>query len=97
MIECFTSNIMYETEVCNETKDDCKRYLSAAETSFKEKLRKHTRDLKHTKYGKPTKLSNYVFTLKSHGMTLIVKWSIFKRISSKMSANYCKLYVTKNF
>ena len=64
MIECLTPNIMYETKVSDETSNDCKRYFSASETSFKERLRKNTGDLKHTKYGKRIKLSNYIFTFK---------------------------------
>lgn len=70
MIECLTPNIMYETKISDETSNDCKRYFSASETSFKERLGKHARYLKHTKYGERTKLSNYIFTLKSHGMIL---------------------------
>ena len=55
MIECLTPK-GYETKVSDETSNDCKRYFSASETSFKERLRKNTWDLKHTKYGKRIKL-----------------------------------------
>ena len=30
-------------------------------------------------------------------MTVIVKWSILERVSSKNSANYCNLYLTEKF
>ena len=33
-------------------------------------------------------------TLKSYGITPIVKWSIVKRVSSKTTTNYCKLCLT---
>ena len=91
MIECLTPNIMYETKVSDETSNDCKRYFSASETSFKERLGKHARYLKHTKYGECTKLSNYIFTLKSHGMILQLNGVFLKELAVKcqqITANY---------
>ena len=36
--------------------DKCKRYLGAAETSFKERYNNRTRDFKHKKYVKCSEL-----------------------------------------
>ena len=71
----------YEANTSNETNNECKRYLGAW-------------DVKQ-KYGKCTELSKCHWTLKSHGITPIVNWSIVKRIRSKKSANYCKLFLTE--
>ena len=69
----------------------------ASETLFKERFRNHTRDFKHEKYEKCTELSKFIWNLKSHGMTPIVKWSFVKRVSCKTAANYCKLCLTEKF
>ena len=47
--KCYIPNIMYEAKVSNKTKNECKKYLSASETPFKEIFRNHTRDFKHKK------------------------------------------------
>ena len=49
------------------------------------------------KYKKCTELSKYTWSLKSHGITPTVKWSIVKRVNSKKIANYWKLCLTENF
>ena len=49
------------------------------------------------KYKKCTELSKYTWSLKSHGITPTVKWSIVKRVNSKTTANYWKLCLTEKF
>ena len=93
---CLTPSIIYEAKVSNET-NDCKRYFIASETPFKERFSNHTRDFKHKKYDRCTELSKHIWTLNSHGITSIVKWSIVERVTSKTSANYCQLCLTENF
>ena len=95
--KCLTTSIVYEAKVCNKTNNECKRYLGASETPFKERFRSHTRDFKHKKYEKLTGLSKYIWTTKSDGLIPIVKWSIVKRVNSKTAANYCKLYLIEKF
>ena len=53
------NDIAYEAKVSIENNDGFKRYLGAAETSFKERFRNHTRDFKHKKYQKCIELSKY--------------------------------------
>lgn len=60
----------------------------------KKRFRNYTRDFQHKKCEKCIELSKFIWTLKSHGITPIVKWSI---VSSKTSANYCKICVIENF
>ena len=88
-----TSNIVYKEKVSNKTNNQCKRYLAASETPF----RNHTRDFKHKKYEKCTEHSKYSWTLKFDGITPIVRWIIVKRVNSKTAANYCKLSLTETF
>ena len=95
--KCLTPNIVYEAKVSNKTNNECKRYLGASETPFKERFRNHTTDFKHKKYEKCSELSKIIWTLKSHGITPIVKWSIVKRVNSKTAANYCKLCLREKF
>ena len=40
----------YKPQISNNTDDEHKKYLDAAENSFKERYSKHTRDFKHKKY-----------------------------------------------
>ena len=90
--KCVTPNIAQEAKFSNKTNNECKRCLGALKTPFKERFRNHTRDFKHRKYEKCTELSKYFWTLKSHGITPIVKWSIAKKVNSKttvkITANY---------
>ena len=95
--KCLTPSIVYEAKVTNKTNNECKRYLGASETPFKERFRSHTRDFKHKKCEKLTGLSKYIWTTKSDGLIPIVKWSIVKRVNSKTAANYCKLYLIQKF
>ena len=95
--KCLTPSTVYEAKVSNKTNNECKRYLGASETPFKERFRSHTRDFKHKKCEKLTGLSKYIWTTKSHGLIPIVKWSIVKRVNSKTAANYCKLYLIERF
>ena len=44
---------------------------------------------------KCTKLSKYIWNLKNEGITPIDKRSIVKKVSSKVSPNYCKLCLTE--
>ena len=96
---CLTPNTVYEAKASNKTNNECKRYLKhhSSETPFKKRFRNHTRDFKHKKYEKCTELSKYIWTLKSHGITPIVKWSIVKRVNSKTAANYRKLCLAEKF
>ena len=73
------------------TSDKCKRYLGTSEKTFNERFRNHTRGYKHKKYEKSTEPSKYIWNLKSYGIAPIINWSIVIRVSSKRSANYCKL------
>ena len=63
--KCLTPNIIYESQITNNTNDEHKKYLGAVETSFKERYSNHTRDFKHKKYMKCTKLSKYIWSLKN--------------------------------
>ena len=95
--KCLTPNIIYEAQITNNTNDEHKKYLGAAETSFKERYSNHTRDFKHKKYMKYTELSKYIWSLKNQDVTHIVKWSIVEKVNSKVSLNYCKLCLTEKF
>ena len=77
--------------------DEHKKYLGAAETSFKERYNNRKQDFKHKKYIKCTKLSKYIWNLKNQGITPIVKWRIVKKNNGKVSPNYCKLCLTGKF
>ena len=71
--KCLAPNIVYEAKFSNKTNYEYKRCLGASETSFKDRFRNHTRDFKHKKYENCNELSKYIWTLKSHGMTPVIK------------------------
>ena len=60
-----TPNIIYEAQISNNTNDEHRKYLGAAETSFKEIYSNHLRDFKHKKHMKCTELSKYIWNLKN--------------------------------
>ena len=94
---CLTPNIVYGAKVSNKTNNECKRYIGASETLFKKRFKNRSRDFKHENYEKCIELSKYIWALKSHGITPIVKWSIAKRANKKTAANYRKLCLTEKF
>ena len=63
--KCLTPNIIYEAQISNNTNDEHRKYLGAAETSFKEIYSNHVRDFKHKKHMKCTELSKYIWNLKN--------------------------------
>ena len=71
--KCFTPNTVYEAEISYKTNHECKKYLGASGTPFKERFRNHTKDFKHKKYEKCTELAKHIWTLKSLGITPIVE------------------------
>ena len=88
-----TPNIVHEAKVSNKANNECKRYLGASETPFRERFKNHTRNFKHKSVLNFKSQSG----LKSHRVTPIVEWSVFKRFNSKTVANHCKPYLTKVF
>ena len=80
----------------NETSNECQRYPVVSETPFKEIFKNHARDFKDKKYEKWTELSKYIWTLKSQGITPMVKWSIVKKVNNKTVVNYYKLFLDRN-
>ena len=66
-------NIIYEAQITNKFNDEHKKYLDAAETSFKERYSNNTRDCKHKKYRKFTGFSKFICSLKNHSITLTLK------------------------
>ena len=71
-------NIIYDAQITNNTNDEHKEYLGAAEASFKERYSNHTQDFKHKKYMKCTKLSKYIWSLNcnllNRGSELVSKY-----------------------
>ena len=58
--KCITSNIIYESQITSNTNEEHKKYLTAAETSFKETYTNHTQDFKHEKYMKCIKIKIFL-------------------------------------
>ena len=81
--KCLTPNMIYLAQTTNNTNEEHKRHLGGAETSFKESYSNHTRDFKHKKHIKCTKLSKYIWSLKNQGIAPIVKWRIVKKLIVK--------------
>ena len=72
-IKCLTPNMIYKAQITSNTNDEHKKYLGAADTSFKEKYRNQTRDFEYKKYMKCTKLSQHISSLKNQSIIPTVK------------------------
>ena len=48
--KCLTLNIIYKAQITNNTNDELKKYLGAAETSFREGYSSHMQDFKDRRY-----------------------------------------------
>ena len=90
-----TSSLVYKSEITNDVNDDCKIYIGASETTFKERYRNHTKDMRHRKYLKSTELSKYFWTLKDEGKTATIRWSVLKSVRPKTQGANCKLCLTE--
>ena len=88
---CLTSSLVFKAEITNDVNDDYKIYIGAAETTFKERYRNHTKDMRHRKYLKSTELSKYFWTLKDEGKTATIRWRVLKRVQPKTQGANCKL------
>ena len=71
-------NIIYKAQISNNTNDEHKKCLGAADTLLKEIYSNHTWDFKHKKYMKCTELSKNIGNLKNQGITPKVKWGVVK-------------------
>ena len=81
----------------NDVDDEYKFYYCLAESSFKEKLRNHTKSFNHRRYQKETKLSKYIVTFKHQNKTPTIKWKVVKVVNSKVKLNFCKLSLTEKY
>ena len=70
--KCLTANVVYKAVVSAPSIQD-KKYLSIAETSFKDRFRNHARDFHHKKYINSTELSKYMWKLKEEKITTNIK------------------------
>ena len=89
--KCLTPNIIYESQITNNTNNEQKKYLGVAETSFMKRYSNHTGYFKYKKNMKCTELSKYIWSFKNQGITPITKWRIVKKVNCQVSPNYCKL------
>ena len=58
--QCLTPKVICEATVGNNSDDEKGVYFGASDTIFKERYRSLTRDFKHKRYSKCTKLSKYL-------------------------------------
>ena len=57
--ECLASQLVYRATVTNAVNEDIKKYISLADTTFKERHSNHKKDFKHREYLNCTELANY--------------------------------------
>ena len=93
--ECLTPKIIYWADVPNNKNSKKKFYFSLADTPFKERYRKHTRDFKHEKYENCTKLAKYIWQLKCSNINFSIKYSIASKVSGNPSSVICQLCITE--
>ena len=74
---------VYEATITNDKNDEKKTYIEASATSFKDRFRNHTKDMKHRKYSKSTKLLKYIWELKDKGMIPAIQWKTQKQFVVK--------------
>ena len=90
--KCLTSQIVYQSDVTNDTDDTYKYYLGVAEKSFKVRYRNHTSSFNNEQQKTKTELSKYVCSLKNENKTpIIINWKLMKTIYSKVTSEFCKL------
>ena len=90
--KCLTPQIVYQTDVTNDTDDTYKYYLGLAQTSFKYRYRNHISSFNNEQQKNKTELSKYVWSPKNENETpVIINWKIMKTIYSKATSEFCKL------
>ena len=74
--KCLTPQVIYQADVTNDVDGEYKFYCGLTETSFKERIRNHTKSFNHRQYQNETELSKYIWTLKHQNKAPTIKWKI---------------------
>ena len=72
-----------------------KKYISLADTTFKEGHSNHKRDFKHWEYRSCTELAKYVWELKEKNIATITIWEILNKVYGILKQNMCILCLTE--
>ena len=94
--KCLTANIVYKAVVSGPSKPD-KKYLSIAETPFKDRFRNHTRDFLCKKYVNSIELSEYMWRLKNEKITASIKLNIMSIVHGTPKDGVFKSCLTEKF
>ena len=85
--------VIYQADITNASDDTYKYYLGLAETFFKDRYNNHKSSFCNKQQKNSTELSKCVWLLIKENETLIINWKIFKIIYSKVTKDFCKLYL----
>ena len=94
--KCLTTNIGFKAVVSAPSKPS-KKYLGIAETSFKDRFKKHTRDFCKKRYVNSTEHPKYMWKLKDGKITPRKKWNIMSIVHETPKRAVCKLCLTEKF
>ena len=72
-----------------------KFYFGLAEATFRERLKNHKRDVKHTKYQYNTELTKEICNLKNNSIKYNIQWKVVDKVYSNGNSTMCKLCLTK--
>ncbi len=92
--ECLSKCVVYKAKVLT---DDCEKiYYGSCMGSFKERYANHKKSFTRREYGKETRLSQYVWSLKDKNKQFQIAWEIAKKcVPYKSSSRRCDLCLTE--
>ena len=91
---CLASCLVYKAEV--KTSDDKKVYYGSCSGSFKERFSNHKTSFSNKNYKEATKLSKYIWELKSKKKQYEIAWSIVRKCAPyRPSSKRCDLCLTE--
>ena len=90
--QCLKTNIVYCATVTCPGNGTTETYTGLSQDSMKERITKHQYDFQTPSKEKSTKLSSYIWGLKSQNLDFQVKWKILARAGAyNTSAKVCNL------
>ena len=85
--------VIYPADITNATDNTYKYYLGPAKTLFKDRYNNHKSSFCNEQQKNSTELSKCVWSWIKINTTLIINWKILKIIYSKVTKDFCKLYL----
>ena len=93
--QCFTTNVVYNAQVCTDDGNQSKDYIGISKPPFKKRLAVHKKSFEDRGYN-PCSLSEHVWELKDKHISYKIKWTLLRKTAGYNSVTKsCSLCLTE--